>query len=167
MVGILRLLPFIALLLATLHGPSNATEPPVCGAAYPIAHSYEEKLRAFAVHIGLERVRAFLGTVSSIIETGYAPPCYLRKDEAKAQGWRPGDDLCRVDTGIAIGAYPFENREGQLPRAYEGLYRIADLDYVCGNRNARRLIYVEGRPGEWLIWVTMDHYRSYIAVPTP
>lgn len=167
MVGNLRLLLFVFCVLVTLPSHLRAADPAVCGASYPIAQSYEEKLRTFAARIGLDRVRAFLGTVSSIIETGHAPPCYLRKDEAKAKGWRPGDDLCRVDTGIAIGAYPFENREGRLPRAYEGTYRIADLDYACGKRNARRLIYVEGKPGEWLIWVTLDHYKTYIMVPGP
>lgn len=167
MVGNVRLLLFVVCVLVTVPGHSTAVEPVGCGASYPIAQSHEGKLRAFATHIGLDRVRAFLGTVSSIIETGLAPPCYLRKDEAKARGWRPGEDLCSVDTGIAIGAYPFENREGRLPRMYEGMYRIVDLDYACGKRNARRLIYVEGQPGEWLIWVTLDHYKSYTMVPGP
>jgi len=157
----------VFIVLAGLSTVAQATEPETCGASYPITKPYEEKLRAFAQRVGLDRIRAFLGTVSSIIETGFAPPCYLRKDEAKARGWHPGEDLCTIDTGIAIGAYPFENREGLLPRKYEGLYRIADLDYACGKRNARRLIYVEGEPGEWLIWVTMDHYKSYIMVPAP
>ncbi|MEQ9488928.1 MAG: ribonuclease domain-containing protein [Alphaproteobacteria bacterium] len=167
MVRILRPLLLVACLIFVLPGRAGAAEPVVCGSTFPVSATYEEKLRDFATRIGLDRVRAFLGTISSIVETGYAPTCYLRKDEAQARGWNPGDDLCRIETGLAIGAYPFENREGLLPRAYEGSYRIADLDYACGKRNARRLVYVEGQAGEWLFWVTLDHYKSYIPVPSP
>ncbi len=163
----LRHLLFIACLLLVLPGRVWAAEPVVCGSTYPVSPAYEQKLRDFASQIGLDRVRAFLGTIGSILETGHAPSCYLRKDEAEARGWNPGSDLCQIETGLAIGAYPFENREGLLPRTYEGDYRIADLDYACGKRNARRLIYVEGQPGQWLFWVTLDHYKTYIAVPSP
>ena len=58
----------------------------------------------------------------------------MPKRKARAKGWRPGRDLCRTQAGAAIGAYPFENREKLLPRRYEGAYRIADLDYACGDR---------------------------------
>lgn len=169
MVSTLRVLPllFCFVLFALLPFDARSEGSVVCGSGYPSVAAYEDTLKRFARKIGLDRIRAFVGTVSSIVETGFAPPCYLKKNEARARGWRPGKDLCAVDTGLAIGSYPFQNREGLLPRDYEGSYRIADLDYACGKRNARRLVYVEGRPGEWLMWVTMDHYASYIMVPRP
>ncbi len=148
--------------------PSAAAQAdPVCGMAETPDPAHMERLTAFAEEIGLDYVRAFVGAVSTIQRTGRAPDCYWPKRKARAQGWRPGRDLCRTQPGAAIGAYPFQNREKLLPRRYEGSYRIADLDYACGDRGARRMVYVRDAPGQWLIWVTLDHYKSYIKVPGP
>ena len=159
------LLAVVALGLLLWSGHGQAAE--VCGVGEPADPAHSERLTRFAGKIGLDHVRAFAGAVSTINRTGRAPDCYLPKRTARAQGWRPGGDLCRVRVGTAIGAYPFENREKLLPRRYEGAYRIADLDYACGDRGARRLVYVRDAPGKWLMWVTLDHYKSYIKVPGP
>jgi len=146
---------------------SPAPAGPVCGMGETPDPDHAKRLTAFADEIGLDHVRAFVGTISTINRTGRAPDCYLPKRKARDKGWRPGRDLCRTQPGAAIGAYPFQNREKLLPRRYEGSYRIADLDYACGDRGARRLVYVRDAPGRWLIWVTLDHYKSYIKVPGP
>ena len=160
-----RRLALVLFILAGLAGPAQAAE--VCGAAEPADPDHSERLQRFAEKIGLRHAEAFAGAAATINRTGRAPDCYLPKREARRKGWSPGQDLCRIRDGLAIGAYPFENREKLLPRRYEGSYRIADLDYACGDRGARRLVYVRDAPGAWLMWVTLDHYKSYIKVPAP
>ncbi len=89
------------------------------------------------------------------------PPRFVTKHEAKEQGWRPGHNLWSVPTlkGGSIGGDKFNNREGRLPA---GKWREADLDYKGGHRGGKRLIF--SRDGER--FVTVDHYRSFVEVPT-
>ncbi len=167
----MRRLPAVLLLLGLVLGPAAASPVQaadfVCGNQEPVEPALAEHLTDFAESIGLRHPRAFAGAVATIQRTGRAPDCYLSKRQARAKGWSPGRDLCVSALGSAIGAYPFENREGLLPRIHEGSYRIADLDYDCGRRGAKRLIYVRDAPGRWLVWVTLDHYKSYVKVPAP
>ena len=44
-------------------------------------------------------------------------------------------------------------------------YAVADLDYVEGYRGAARIVYDRRRTGEGAIWITVDHYDSFTAVP--
>ena len=62
-----------------------------------------------------------------------------------------------------IGGDPFDNREGRLSHQFNGRYVEADLDYAGGHRGADRLIYVRGMGERWLLFVTTDHDRSFLA----
>jgi guanyl-specific ribonuclease Sa len=53
------------------------------------------------------------------------------------------------------------NREGRLPAAAGRRWTEADLDYGCGRRNAKRLVFSSDR----LIFVTVDHYETFREVP--
>ncbi|MCB1883888.1 MAG: hypothetical protein KDG89_07820 [Geminicoccaceae bacterium] len=118
----------------------------------------EADLRAFAARVGLDDARGFAETVETIRRTGRLPDRYLTKDEARDEGWRPGDDLCDAAPGAAIGGDRFGNREGRLPR---GDWREADLDFDCGRRGAKRLVFSnDGR-----VFVTVDHYESFQEAP--
>lgn len=119
-------------------------------------------LRGFAREMRLEDVDGFVATVEAIRATGRLPADrYLDKDDAERLGWRPGSDLCRVAKGKAIGGDRFSNREKRLPEASGRRWTEADLDYGCGRRNAKRLVFSSDR----LIYVTVDHYSSFREVP--
>jgi hypothetical protein len=91
-------------------------------------------------------------------DTGKLPAArYIDKNAAEKLGWRPGADLCRVAPGKAIGGDRFFNREGRLPAAPNRRWTEADLDFDCGRRNAKRLVFSNDR----LVFVTVDHYGSF------
>jgi hypothetical protein len=122
----------------------------------------EDDWRRVAREMGLSDVDGFVETVRSVRETGRLPATrYIDKNAAAKLGWRPGDDLCRVAKGRAIGGDRFSNREGRLPAASGRRWTEADLDYDCGRRNARRLVFSSDR----LVYVTVDHYETFREVP--
>ncbi len=119
-------------------------------------------LRGFAREMRLNDIDGFVATVEAIRTTGRLPADrYVDKDDAAKLGWRPGGDLCRVAPGKAIGGDRFSNREKRLPEAAGRRWTEADLDFACGRRNAKRLVFSSDR----LIYVTVDHYSSFREVP--
>lgn len=88
------------------------------------------------------------------------PPAFVTKKEAKAAGWKPGENLWSVGAlkGSSIGGDRFNNHEGRLPN---DKWREADLDYKGGHRGGKRLIF--SRDGAR--FVTVDHYRTFVEVP--
>lgn len=115
--------------------------------------------------LGLIQVEAFAKVAGHVNETGRLPPCYLTKQAARARGWHPGRNLWLDVSGGAIGGNIFYNREGRLPMRYNGRYREADLDFAgTARRGAHRLVFVADNPGDWTLWVTVDHYRSFTRV---
>lgn len=140
-----RFFVLLVALLALLAGPVSAAD-----------------LRGFAREMRLNDVEGFVATVESIRATGRLPADrYIDKDDAVKLGWRPGGDLCRVAPGKAIGGDRFFNREKRLPEAAGRRWTEADLDFACGRRNAKRLVFSSDR----LIYVTVDHYSSFREVP--
>lgn len=121
----------------------------------------EADWRRFAREMRLADVDGFVETVRSVRETGRLPARYIDKNAAAKLGWRPGDDLCRVAKGRSIGGDRFANREGRLPAASGRRWTEADLDFDCGRRNARRLVFSSDR----LIYVTVDHCETFREVP--
>ena len=129
--------------------------------ALPAWAADDATLRAFARRLGLSDLDGFVATVQTIDRTGKLPRQYLRKDEAAKLGWRPGNDLCRLAPGRAIGGDSFGNRERRLPDKRGRRWFEADLDFACGKRNADRLVF----SNDGLRFVTVDHYRSFHEVP--
>lgn len=129
--------------------------------AVPAAAAEPGDLRRFAREMRLSDIDGFVATVQSIRATGRLPERYLDKDDAARLGWRPGRDLCRLAPGKMIGGDRFMNREGRLPNAPGRRWTEADLDYDCGRRNAKRLVFSSDR----LIFVTIDHYETFRQVP--
>lgn len=158
---------FLLALLAVGPNAGWADVARVCGLGQPVAEGHGQRLRKFAERIGLNRIEAFVRVSSSVYLTGDLPDCYLTKDEARDEGWRRGGNLWRHAPGAAIGGNRFHNRERRLPKAHNGAYREADLDYEGGRRGARRMVFVQGSEGRWLQWITLDHYRSFERVPAP
>lgn len=121
----------------------------------------QTRLHAFAREIGLVDANDFAVTIQVIDGTGKLPPRYLTKAEAERRGWRPGQDLCRSVPGAAIGGDRFGNREGRLPAKPGRSWTEADLDYACGKRGPKRLVFSD----DGLRYVTVDHYATFRAVP--
>lgn len=123
--------------------------------------SDDAQLIAFATRIGLNDPDGFAETVTSLRRTDRLPARYVAKDAAQAFGWRPGVDLCRVLPSHAIGGDRFANREGRLPDRHGRTWGEADLDFDCGRRGPRRLVF----SNDGLMFVTLDHYETFIEVP--
>lgn len=130
-------------------------------AAPAIARDAAAELRALAQQIGLARTEEFIETIASLRETKRLPARYVSKKEAEALGWKPGADLCRSAPGRAIGGDSFGNREKRLPEAAGRRWREADLDYACGRRGPKRVVW----SSDGLIYVTVDHYATFKEVP--
>lgn len=155
---------FAAFALFLLLAPGGAAAG-VCASGTAIASPRDAALVAFARHAGLAYPDAFRALADYLHDNGGTalPSCYLTKRAAEARGWRPGGDLWAVAPGAAIGGDRFANREKRLPRAWDGRYVEADLDYAGGHRGVHRLIYVRGMGGLWLFFVTTDHEASFVA----
>jgi hypothetical protein len=137
----------LAILVLTLLGAASA------GA--------DSRLDGFARGVGIADVAGFAETVAAIARDGRLPPRYLTKEAARALGWKPGMDLCRVAPGKALGGDHFANREKKLPARAGRRWQEADLDYACGRRGAKRLLF----SSDGLIYVTLDHYQTFRQVP--
>lgn len=118
-------------------------------------------LGAFARKLGLADVDGFVTAVDTLERTGRLPARYVTKAGAEKLGWRPGQDLCKAAPGRAIGGDRFMNRERQLPDRQNRVWREADLDYACGPRGAKRLVY----SNDGLRFVTTDHYKTFHEAP--
>jgi hypothetical protein len=125
------------------------------------AAAQTDVLRQFASQMNLRDVDGFVTTVISLRTTGKLPERYVTKAQAERRGWRPGSDLCRAVPGGSIGGDRFGNRERQLPDAPRRTWREADLDFACGSRGAKRLVW----SSDGLYFVTVDHYESFRRVP--
>ena len=91
-------------------------------------------------------------------ENGELPEYYITKKEAQREGWVAKEgNLCDVLPGRAIGGDIFTNREKTLPVKKGRIWYEADINYDCGRRNARRVVY----SNDGLIFVTHDHYKNF------
>jgi hypothetical protein len=130
-------------------------------AAPVLARGPGDDLRAFARGVGLRDIEGFVETVATLRRDGKLPDRYVTKEAASRAGWRPGEDLCRVASGKAIGGDRFGNRERRLPAGAGRVWYEADLDFACGRRGAKRLVW----SSDGLVYVTIDHYRTFRPVP--
>lgn len=127
----------------------------------PMATAAEVELRQHARSQGLVDVVGFIETVTTIRQRGKLPDRYVTKAEAQKLGWRPGEDLCDSARGRSIGGDRFGNRERRLPEKKGRKYFEADLDFACGKRGAKRLVWSD----DGLMYTTVDHYDSFQQVP--
>ena len=132
------------------------------GAVAPVlaqtARTSPQQLAEFASGTGLHQLEPFVDAVTELRSSGQLPARYVSKEAARAHGWR-GGGLCNIWPGHVIGGDPFGNFGGQLPTDHR--YFEADLDSTCRGRGPSRLIY----SSDGLIFVTTDHYRSFVKVP--
>ena len=163
--GIMRWLLLGVVLVALATGVQKSIDSGfgVCGADVKVPPQARAALKPFVKQYKFENLYATIGTLWQVHQTGQLPECYLDKSAARDKGWRPGADLWESAKGAAIGGNRFSNREGRLPEG--GSYVEADLDFAGGRRGARRLVYDRGTKGRWDMWITLDHYKTFIRVP--
>lgn len=85
------------------------------------------------------------------------PPNYITKAEAKQLGWKDKGTLDQVAPGKSIGGDRFSNYEKILPDAPGRRWKECDIDYVKGNRNAKRICF----SNDGLIYYTSSHYQDF------
>ena len=85
------------------------------------------------------------------------PPNYITKAEARSLGWKDKGTLDQVAPGKSIGGDRFSNYEKILPDAPERSWKECDIDYVRGNRNAKRICF----SNDGLIYYTSSHYQDF------
>ena len=96
--------------------------------------------------------------INFIKKHGALPNYYITKNEARKKGWDPAKgNLCDVLPGKAIGGDHFGNFENRLPNKKGRKYKEADINYNCGHRQAKRLIF----SNDGLIYTTDDHYNTF------
>ena len=145
----MRIIGIFVCWLVLLAGPAAAQRPVEAS-----------NLAAFAHEFGLHDVDRFVETVRSLRDTGRLPAAYVTKEAARAHGWH-GGGLCEAWPGQVIGGDVFRNFGRSLPDASRRVYREADLDATCRSRGPKRLIF----SNDGLIFVTIDHYNSFVPVP--
>lgn len=92
-------------------------------------------------------------------KNNHLPNYYITKNEARKLGWKPEKgNLCEVIPNKVIGGDYFNNRQQKLPNKKGRKWFEADLNYTCGNRGTDRVIF----SNDGLIFVTYDHYKSFI-----
>lgn len=85
------------------------------------------------------------------------PNNYITKGEAKKLGWKTKGTLDKVAPGKSIGGDRYGNYEGLLPKKDKRTWKECDIDYVKGNRNAKRIVF----SNDGLIYYTGNHYKSF------
>lgn len=85
------------------------------------------------------------------------PQNYITKNEAKKLGWQTKGTLDKVAPGKSIGGDRFGNYEKRVPAKNGRSWKECDIDYVKGNRNAKRIVF----SNDGLIYYTGDHYKSF------
>ena len=86
------------------------------------------------------------------------PPNYITKGQASKLGWKTQGSLDKVAPGKSIGGDRFNNYEKVLPDKQGRIWKECDIDYVRGNRNAKRICY----SNDGLIYYSSSHYRDFV-----
>ena len=86
------------------------------------------------------------------------PPNYITKGQAAKLGWKSEGPLDKVAPGKSIGGDRFNNYEKKLPDKQGRTWRECDIDYIRGNRNAKRICF----SNDGLIYYSASHYRDFV-----
>ena len=85
------------------------------------------------------------------------PPNYITKGQANKLGWKTKGSLDQVAPGKSIGGDRYGNYEKKLPDKQGRTWKECDIDYVRGNRNAKRICF----SNDGLIYYTSTHYQKF------
>lgn len=110
------------------------------------------KLEIDGSYTDKEHVAAYINQFKKL------PNNYITKGEAKKLGWQTKGTLDKVAPGKSIGGDRYGNYEGLLPKKDKRTWKECDIDYIKGNRNAKRIVF----SNDGLIYYTGNHYKSFI-----
>ncbi len=85
------------------------------------------------------------------------PGNYIKKNEARKLGWPQKGTLEKVAPGKSIGGDHFGNAEKKLPVNKGIKYTECDIDYVKGQRGAKRIVF----DNKGNIYYCGDHYNTF------
>lgn len=91
---------------------------------------------------------------------GILPPYYLTEAEFRLLGWDNGRSPAKYAQGLMMTRETYSNKNGHLPTEVGRVWYEADLNYYSGKRNGHRLLW----SNDGLIFVTYDHYRTFMEV---
>lgn len=93
--------------------------------------------------------------------TGKLPEYYISKTDAIKLGWNKNHKmLSDVAPGYMLYGEVYRNDDGHLPEKQNRIWYEADIDYISGRRNKRRILF----SSDGLMFVTYDHYETFIEV---
>ena len=92
---------------------------------------------------------------------GKLPPYYISESEAEKRGWKSSEgNLYDVSPGNMLTCGEYYNKNSHLPSAPGRIWYEADINYHSGFRGLARIVY----SNDGLIFVTYDHYRTFIEI---
>ena len=109
------------------------------------------KIDKNAAYTDKDHVAAYINEFAKL------PHNYITKNEAKKLGWQTKGTLDKVAPGKSIGGDRYGNYEGRVPSKSGRTWKECDIDYVKGNRNAKRIVF----SNDGLIYYTGDHYQTF------
>ena len=128
---------------------SSKTNDPADSAAASGAKVKVEKGKAYT---DKDHVAAYIHVYKTL------PPNYITKGQAAKLGWKNEGTLDKVAPGKSIGGDRYNNYEKKLPDKQGRTWKECDIDYVKGNRNAKRICF----SNDGLIYYSASHYRDFV-----
>lgn len=93
--------------------------------------------------------------------TGKLPEYYILKRDAEKNGYKSYlGNLSVVAPGKMLFKGVYRNSNGRLPSAQGRIWYEADINYKSGYRGNDRIVFLN----DGLIFVTYDHYRTFIEI---
>ena len=158
------ILPLAVLLLAALFkflSPSDLATPGQNQPQSEFRGGGAEKNVAAAPSVNVVKDGAYTSkdeVAAYIYKFGELPRNFITKKDAIALGWdAKSGNLWQVTDKKSIGGDRFSNYEKILPDAPGRSWKECDIDYVKGNRNAKRICF----SNDGLIYYTSSHYQDF------
>lgn len=113
-----------------------------------------------AVLVGLATKDGNSGADWWIRHFGSLPANYITETALRKLGWDRGDSPAKFAPGRMVTREIYWNRNGHLPQKPGRIWYEADINYYSGKRNGHRIVW----SNDGLMFVTYDHYRTFIEV---
>jgi uncharacterized protein with gpF-like domain len=108
--------------------------------------------------VGTASEKGWDGADAWLMYRAKLPDYYITEEEAITSGWKPSKgNFADVCPGKMLGNKIYANYEKKLPDKIGRTWREADLDYISGYRNNRRILY----SSDGLIFVSYDHGQTF------
>ena len=91
---------------------------------------------------------------------GALPKYYINKHDLEKYGWKLGDRPSKFAKGRMLTMGVYDNEDGHLPQKPGRIWFEADINYYDGRRNTHRILWSD----DGLIFVTYDHYRTFLEI---